>query len=365
MKCKYCGLSAGFFSHAHKECEEKHKEGIAELLANLRAYFNGSEDLGNVLNKIKGMQTSNFLSKEDIEDCYRRAIKLFADTVRLPITKLHIQIIDTFLKNVKVPFSVLNKNGELDALGTRFYQGVLMSYFAENEPMVKVEKRARIISRVLPISSSMKENAGLTALQKAAHKYLSDGLITDGEQAKLDEFSSVLSLPVNNLPVAFRGTDIEKVQQASILRQIQRGQMPTPMNVSIPIMLSAGEYIIWEYPNVTMYQEKIIKEWVGRSSGWSYRVMKGVYYRTGSSKGHPVEHSTMEPTGIGSLILTNKNIIFCSSAKSAKIPYKKLIGITPYSDGIELLKDGANAKRQVFQGFDSWFMMNLLSSINI
>lgn len=55
MKCKYCGLSAGFFSHAHKECEEKHKQGIAELLANLRAYFNGSEELGTVLNKIKGM----------------------------------------------------------------------------------------------------------------------------------------------------------------------------------------------------------------------------------------------------------------------------------------------------------------------
>lgn len=363
--CKYCGLSAGLFSHAHKECEEKHKQGIAELLTCLRAYFNWSEEIGNLLNKTKSLQSNYFLNQEDLEDCYRRAIKLFADTVRLPITKQHIQIVDTFLSSIKVPLSVLNKNGELDALGTRFYQGVLMSYFAENEPMTKVEKRAQIISRVLPISSSLKENAGLIALQKAAHKYLSDGLITDSEQARLDEFSSALSLPVNNLPADFRGTDIEKVQQAAILRQIQRGQMPAPLNISLPIMLSAGEYIIWEYPNVTMYQEKIVKEWVGRSSGWSYRVMKGVYYRTGSSKGHPVEHSTMEPSGTGSLILTNKNIIFYSSMKSAKIAYKKLIGVTPYSDGVELQKDGANAKRQVFQGFDSWFMMNLLSSINI
>jgi len=141
--------------------------------------------------------------------------------------------------------------------------------------------------------------------------------------------------------------------------------MPAQIHGNLPIMLSTGEYVIWDYPNVTMYQEKIVKEWVGRSSGWSYRVMKGVYYRVGGSKGHPVEHSTMENMGIGTLFLTNKNIIFYSPMKSSKTPYKKLIGITPYSDGIELQKDGANAKRLVFQGFDSWFIMNLLSSITI
>lgn len=49
MKCKYCGLSAGVFSHAHKECEEKHKQGIAELLAYLNSYFNGTDSMSCVL----------------------------------------------------------------------------------------------------------------------------------------------------------------------------------------------------------------------------------------------------------------------------------------------------------------------------
>lgn len=39
MKCKYCGLKAGFFSNVHKECEEKHKQGIAELFACIRSFF--------------------------------------------------------------------------------------------------------------------------------------------------------------------------------------------------------------------------------------------------------------------------------------------------------------------------------------
>ena len=28
-QCKYCGEDAGLFSHVHKECEEKHIQGIA------------------------------------------------------------------------------------------------------------------------------------------------------------------------------------------------------------------------------------------------------------------------------------------------------------------------------------------------
>ena len=34
------------------------------------------------------------------------------------------------------------------------------------------------------------------------------------------------------------------------------------------------------------------------------------------------------------------------------------------ADGIELHQEGVKAKRLVFQGFDSWFMMNVLSLVN-
>lgn len=30
-QCKYCGEDAGFFSHVHKECEEKHCQGLTIL----------------------------------------------------------------------------------------------------------------------------------------------------------------------------------------------------------------------------------------------------------------------------------------------------------------------------------------------
>ena len=60
-KCKYCGLSAGLFSHAHKECEEKHKQGVAELLAYIHSYFCSTDIIGNVILKINQLRTENYL----------------------------------------------------------------------------------------------------------------------------------------------------------------------------------------------------------------------------------------------------------------------------------------------------------------
>ena len=71
----------------------------------------------------------------------------------------------------------------------------------------------------------------------------------------------------------------------------------------------------------------------------------------------------MDCKGIGTLYITNKNLIFQSTTSAQKVPYSKMIGVTPYSDGVEVHRDGANMKRLTFQGFDSWFLMNVISLI--
>ena len=68
--------------------------------------------------------------------------------------------------------------------------------------------------------------------------------------------------------------------------------------------------------------------------------------------------------GQGIVYLTNKNLIFHSQEKGLKISFSKIVGISPYSDGIDVHRDGNNQKRITMQGFDPWFLMNLLSQIN-
>jgi len=68
----------------------------------------------------------------------------------------------------------------------------------------------------------------------------------------------------------------------------------------------------------------------------------------------------MQSQGKGQLIVTSKNLIFYSPQKTLKVPYTKLVGITPYSDGIEIHKD--NSKRIAVQGLDPWFIMNYIQN---
>lgn len=153
---------------------------------------------------------------------------------------------------------------------------------------------------------------------------------------------------------------LERQQQYSIISNLQNGVLPVA-SANAPILLAKGESILWTYHNVTMFQEKVEKHYEGNRSGWSFRVIKGVHYHTGGTKLKPIEQRYMNNEGIGTLYITNKHIIFQGTSAAQKIPYSKLIGITPYSDGIEVHREGTNVKRLTFQGFDSWFLMNILS----
>ena len=189
---------------------------------------------------------------------------------------------------------------------------------------------------------------------------MKNGYITDNEEKLINSYSSYLGLSLNNLPSKFANTNLEKVSQTIILNNVRKGVFPQN-NISVPVLLGRGEHPLWVYHDVIMLQEKVRKEYRGRNGGFSFRIMKGVTYRTGQFRGHPIEYSYMEHVGVGSLVVTDKHLYFHCPTASIKIPFTKLIGVSPYSDALEIHKDEAKPKRIVFKGLDSWFIMNLLS----
>ncbi len=359
-------MPASLFFHSHRECRKRHNRGVEECLRSINAYFGGEKEIGDVVKDVATLKAGSFLTDADVEDCCRQGIRQYASTVSPPICERHVRLLCDLLGNIGLASpSLPDPSGELEALGVRLYQGLLTRHFADGERMEEVERLIASLLRSVPVSDTKREEAALTVLDKAAGDFLADGMISDVEQKELDEFMQPLGMSMDSLPERFGQGNLTKIKQAAILRQLQKGEDPAPMNVSLPIMLGAKEYVVWVQEGVILYQEKKVRQWVGRSSGVSVRITKGVYYRVGASKGHPVEHTEWDRQGKGSLVLTNKNIIFFSPTKSAKIPYKKIITVIPYNDGVELHKDGVNAKTQIFQGFDSWFVVNFLSFISV
>lgn len=361
-KCKYCGKDAGFLKRVHNACEEEHKKAVVATKDAIANYFMGGTPIQNVLATLQHSLQS-YASEEDLLSVIQEKIEQFTSHIQFPITKQHMQLVDGFLNNVSISKQKINSNGCLDRLAEKIYKGVLVDYFAQNTPLTKIQSRKRAVENLLPISTISQQAIEEQVLEIAATKYLSDGLFSDQEQRALEEFSNTFSIPINQPKSQLDGANIAKIGQAIVLKDLQKGVLPQNSMMNVPVLLSANETILWSYSDVAMYNEKIEKEYVGRRSGFSFKVMKGVYYHTGQSKGRPIERRSMNLDGTGTLYVTNKNLYFYSTTKSAKVPFKKIISIIPYSDGIEVQKDG-NAKRQIFQGFDSWFIMNLLSLIN-
>lgn len=269
--CKYCGLSASIFSHAHKECEEKHQQGLDQLEKILRQYFAGGQTVASMRQAIVQLRKPTFLKKSDVEQCALRVIDDHAAKLQPPYNRQALTQIDDFINGLTLERQAMNAHGSLDLLA-------------------------------------------------------------------------------------------ERTSQLTIINNLQRGILPQT-TATLPVMLSRGEAVLWVYNNVALYQEKIERQYNHITGGFSFRIMKGVYYRTGTGRSKPVERSVMNLEAQGQLIVTNKNLIFYSQTKGVKVPFNKIISVAPYTDGLEIHKDGSS-KRMVFQGFDCWFVMNILSFVN-
>jgi hypothetical protein len=330
----------------------------------LRKYFSGGISAQAMGAKIQKNRLPYYLNDDDIADAAITVIGDYSESLHRPYSQQTLQTIKDFLSNIGVPYATINKNGTLDKLGQKLFQGFVVEYFAHGVPMSQVSVNAASVTSVLPLSSQKKEEAYLNVLNKAASNYMKGGTLTDNEEQLITSYANSIGLSLNCLPTQYASEDLAKIGQAIVLKDLSQGKLPQ-RPLTVPVMLTKGECALWVYDNVTLYQEKIQREYQGRTGGFSYRVCKGVTYRTGQFSGHPVERSFMNQVGVGSLVITNKNLIFHCPTASVKIPYNKLIGVTPYSDGLEVHKDEAKPKRTVFQGFDSWFVMNVLNQVNI
>lgn len=362
--CKYCGKSAGLFSHSHKECEKKHSQGITILEGALRSFFRTTTQVLELKRVLSCVRNDYYTSDSDIAASSAKCIDEWTYTIHWPFHSAQLTQIKEFLANIGISYQAVNSTGALDRLCQKMLRGFMAEFFTDKKTLQRSLQISQQVMVTLPISRQQEQDAYYEMLGQAGKNYLKSGFLTPSQQQKVDEYVSTLGLSLINLPTSLQGTHIEELGQSLILSDIQSGRTPR-YTVNAPIILGKGENALWCYNNVTMYQEKIKREMRGSHSGFSFRVMKGVTYRTGGFNGHPVETSYMENQGVGSLYVTNKNIIFMGQTRSIKVPYSKIIGINPYSDGMEVQRDGNNVKRLVFQGFDCSFVLNVINLVSV
>jgi len=114
----------------------------------------------------------------------------------------------------------------------------------------------------------------------------------------------------------------------------------------------------------TFTQRKTHPSYAGHHAGFSVRIARGVYLRQGAYRSYPVEHVSTEHSGRGDLILTNKNLFFLIAGQTTKLSLKKIVSVTPPSDGISFQCDGARGPQYSVRNLDAWFAYNVLTNVS-
>lgn len=213
------------------------------------------------------------------------------------------------------------------------------------------------------VPSSERSFLFIKGWEACVDQFLEDGILDENEEERLIGFKNRFALSQSDLDKTGAYT---RVAKAAVLRDVLNGILPRRVSIdgNLPINFQKSEQIVWVFRNSQYLEDKTRRQYVGGSQGVSLRVMKGVYYRVGAFKGHPVEYTERVHIDTGVVVTTNKHIYFTGPHKSIRLPYLKIVSFEPFSDGIGVMRDAATAKPQIFVTGDGWFIYNLVTNLS-
>jgi hypothetical protein len=201
-----------------------------------------------------------------------------------------------------------------------------------------------------------------TGLSNAIEKALDDHVITTAENDRINALAGAFGLTRDDLP-----HDVHhRLVKAAILSDLDEGRVPNRLaleSISTP-NLERGESIVWAFNPSTLFVTRTRTQHVGGSHGVSVRLMRGVYYRVGAQKGERVRTNYLSQESVGTLFITNRNVTFVGPGKGVKLPFRKIVSVQLYNDGIEVQRDGVNAKPAIFTIDDPPFAANLIARLS-
>lgn len=263
---------------------------------------------------------------------YERLIKRYLEDQRLTSTEwADLEALINFCKIGPQKVSKIKAKFADEAI-----QRLSLTELKDN--LLTSEKKARIydLADKLAVSHESVDKVNIanalqifkTALESTAETRR----LSEEKEKQLQALAKNLDLP--------RDTAIAEVKKFDwthfkLLDRVEKGNLP---EIESAVPMQARE-ICHFITDATRLETKIkTVGYTGGSRGVSIRIAKGISYRVGSHRSQPIKKEVTFKYP-GTLILTNKRIIFTAVQKGFSIPLNKLTNIEPYSDGIGLQKD--------------------------
>lgn len=238
--------------------------------------------------------------------------------------------------------------------------GLLSVALDGNKAVEQLQATVDEIARTHFISNADQRKLIISGIGQLIDKVLADHILTDAEASRIDELCHAFTLTGDDLGGAGR-----RLIQAHVLRDLDQGRIPDRISLigSLSVNLARDEQLIWLFNDVTYLKTRTRTTYVGGSQGVSLRVAKGVYYRIGAMKGERVQTPHLTEEGCGTFLLTTGALYFSSTTTALKLPYRKILSLQRYGDGIQIIRDRANARPEAFlmSEDDAWFSANVIA----
>jgi hypothetical protein len=161
----------------------------------------------------------------------------------------------------------------------------------------------------------------------------SDGVVSRQEQESIERLAATLQIPSQELAVT--RAELAKLR---VISDLEQGIVPEVDTAGVA--LQKGEVAIWREKAKLLEDRVVRREYQGGSRGVSIRIMKGLSYRVGATRGQSVPVTETVEVASGHLFITTKHIIFSGDAKSFRVKLEKIIDVTLYNDGMRFAADG-------------------------
>lgn len=169
-------------------------------------------------------------------------------------------------------------------------------------------------------------------------KFSSDKEVDAEEIAVLQKLQKGLSL--SNAEVKFD----ERLKPYIYVQAIRNNTLPeVQLSGSQGLVLKKDEKVHFVDGAVLQEIKSVSVGYSGGSEGISIRIMKGVYYRVGATRGHVMKEDRLVETSRGIFIITNKRVLLIPTSvgeKSLNIPLDKILLYRCYENGVEIYKEG-------------------------
>jgi hypothetical protein len=194
------------------------------------------------------------------------------------------------------------------------------------------EQIARRVGELGASDKDLKE-FGSTLVSTAVQLIRQEASMSPKEEQTLLVLADRCGVPEREVTKALSG-----LSKFRLVYDIDHGTLPT---VNVPgLLLRKGETACWSEPAAIIEERVVSREYVGGSSGVSFRLAKGVHYRVGGFRGHVEAQKGMVPVSRGSLVLTNQRLIFQGDRKSFDVPWDKVLDIEFFGNGIRFARTG-------------------------